>query len=139
MADYQARLGEFEALDVGVVGVCVDDARRSERVRRQLGLTFPLLGDPSRQTIQAWGLRNDRDWRDLAFPATIVVEKDGNLSLVSVERTRRRLTPEAVLAWLRMGSGAALPPLRFVRAWPTYWMRVVANVGRHGMKMKRPR
>jgi len=138
LADYQARLAELEALDVGVAGLCVDEAARSRRVRRQLGLTFPLLGDPSRQTIQAWGLRDREDWRDLAFPATILVERDGTLGMISVERTRRRLEPGWVLERLRAGSSEPPPPPRFVRAWPIYWMRVVANVGRHGMKMRHP-
>lgn len=138
MADYQRRLADFEALDVGVAGICVDEAARSQRVRRQFGIAFPLLGDPSRQTIQAWGLRDSGDWRDLAFPATILVEKDGTLGMVSVERTRRRLDLGWVLERLRTGHSEPLPAPRFVRAWPAYWMRVVANVGRHGMKMKHP-
>jgi peroxiredoxin len=138
LADYQRHLGEFAALDTAVVGVSVDEAVRSERVRRQFGLTFPILCDPSRQTIQAWGLRDPGDRRDLALPTTVVVEQDGTLGMVAFDGVRFRTTLDAVLDRLRTGPAAPWRPLRWVQAWPWYWARCIANVGRFGMKQKQP-
>lgn len=136
MADYQARLGEFASLGAGVVGISVDDGVRSERVRRQFGLAFPLLGDPSRQTVQAWGLLDPEDSRGVAFPATVVVGRDGRLGMVRVEGTRRRLAVDAVLGFLR-GNEPAAPALRFVLAGPGTWLRAIGNVARNGWTMPR--
>jgi peroxiredoxin len=138
LADYQRRLGELEALDVAVTGISVDEAVRSERVRRQFGLSFPILCDPSRQTVRAWGLLDPDDRQDLAVPATLLVEKDGTLGMVAFDGTRFRTTMDAVLERLRVGPAAPWRPLRWVQAWPWYWARCIANVGRYGMKQKAP-
>jgi peroxiredoxin len=136
LAEYQERLEAFASLEADVVGVSVDDGVRSERIRRQLGLRFPLLCDPSRTVTRAWGLHDARDHRDVALPATLVVERDATLGLVSVEGTRERLRPQDVLAFLREGR-PGLPDARALSAGLRLWLRAIGNVARHGWKTAR--
>jgi peroxiredoxin len=135
LADYEAHLEELRALDTAVIAVSVDDGARSTRVRRQVGVSFPLLCDPSRRTIDAWRMYDAHDWRDVAVPGVILVARDLTIEHVSTGDSRHRLMAAEALAFLRQTTGA--PAAHELSAGLRNWMRIVGNVARGGFKMPR--
>jgi peroxiredoxin len=58
LADYSEHLDEFRAAGAELVAISVDDAARSETVRHEFGIKFPLLGDTGREVVKKYGLLN---------------------------------------------------------------------------------
>jgi peroxiredoxin len=58
-----------------VVGVSGDPVEKAERFRRELGLPFPVVGDPSGAILRAYGAR----WPILGWARRVsyVVGRDG--------------------------------------------------------------
>jgi peroxiredoxin Q/BCP len=52
---FNEELPAFEELNAVVLGVSPDSVRSHERFREKHGLRFPLLSDPEKEVIQAYG------------------------------------------------------------------------------------
>ncbi|MDA1191140.1 MAG: redoxin domain-containing protein [Candidatus Poribacteria bacterium] len=74
LAEIQTGIGEFEALNVPVVAISVDPRATAAQMKRQLGLTYPLLSDPNATVISAYGVKEA--FLTLARPATFVLDAD---------------------------------------------------------------
>ena len=134
MAEYQRRESEFRATSAALVGLSVDDATRSQAVREQLGLSFPLLCDTRRAVVRAWDLYNPREQGGIAVPAVFVIGSGLQVLYHSTDATRRRVSPEGVLAFLRGESGAAEPPRQAVRAGLGDFGGAIWNAIRRGLR-----
>ena len=58
---FRDQMGSLKALDAVVLGVSADDVESHKRFAEKYGLNFPLLADPERQVIGAygaWGKKN---------------------------------------------------------------------------------
>ncbi|WP_067963629.1 thioredoxin-dependent thiol peroxidase [Nocardiopsis trehalosi] len=53
--DFRDNLRQFQAAGFTVLGVSPDTPERLAEFRDQEGLTFPLLGDPDREVLRAYG------------------------------------------------------------------------------------
>jgi len=53
--DFSAALGEIAAAGFDVVGISPDTVEKLAKFRSQEDLAFPLLADPTRQTLTAYG------------------------------------------------------------------------------------
>jgi peroxiredoxin Q/BCP len=53
--DFRDNLRQFQAAGFTVLGVSPDTPERLAKFRDQEGLTFPLLGDPDRGVLRAYG------------------------------------------------------------------------------------
>jgi thioredoxin-dependent peroxiredoxin len=53
--DFRDNLTTFNDADVTVLGISPDKPEKLARFRDKEGLTFPLLSDPDRSVMQAWG------------------------------------------------------------------------------------
>ena len=53
--DFQAGLADFEAAGATVVGISPDAPPKLAKFREKEGLTFPLLSDPERTVLEAYG------------------------------------------------------------------------------------
>ena len=79
----------------------VDPVATNAELARTAGLEFPILSDPERRMIDAYGLRHvaAHDGEDIAFSATVLIDADGVVRWSTVTRNvRLRPTPEQVLA-----------------------------------------
>ena len=95
-------MSEFEKLGAAVAAISVDPPEQSAELARAQGITFLLLSDPEGLALDAFGVRhphgNPIDQKDIARPATFVVDRDGRIvwrDLTSNWRIRPR--PEALL------------------------------------------
>jgi peroxiredoxin len=70
-------MATFTARKLAVVAISVDAQSRSATLADKLALSFPLLSDPRRVAISAWGVAAADS--KLAVPATFLVARDGRL------------------------------------------------------------
>ena len=124
MAEYRALAADFRSAGAPLAGISADRPAESETLRRELDLPFPLLCDPERTVITAWGLLNPEEMGGIAIPAVIVVDRELRVRLRRRDRTEARVPPAAVLAFIRAGmpDDAGDVRRRFVaprvREWP---------------------
>ena len=138
MADYAAVYQDFRDLDTEVVAISVDPPDRSAAMRKDLGISFPLLSDSSRATIVEWGVLNPREKGGIAKPSTFLIARERILRFASVEDTIMRVEPRAMLDFIRaLASGSeSAPRPRSVNP-AMMFLRAIANGFRHGVNVKR--
>jgi alkyl hydroperoxide reductase subunit AhpC len=80
---FQKSLPQLERLDASVVGISADEVETHVAWAAELGgITFPLLADPSRATILAYGVLDPAENR--AYRATIIVSPEGRIAYTVV-------------------------------------------------------
>ena len=137
MADYSQHLEDFRAAGAELVAISVDDAARTEPVRQELGIKFPLLCDTSRDVVKKYGLLNRGEKGGIAFPASFVIDRERVVRFRALEDVVSRVSVEQLLELLReLGRGGepktkprnsgVFPGLMFLRA--------TMNAMRHGVR-----
>ena len=58
-----------------MIAISADDDDASERTAARLALTYPVLADPTRETIKAYRVYDDAF--DIALPAVFIVDGGG--------------------------------------------------------------
>ena len=138
MADYSQHLEDFRASGAELVAISVDDAKRAESARQELGVKFPFLCDTKRETVKAYGLLNTGEKGGISFPASFVIDRDQIVRFRALEEMASRVSVEQLVALVReLGRGGAsqtkprkrgvFPGLMFVRA--------TMNAMRHGVRV----
>ena len=59
--DYREHYQEIRAADAGIVAVSVDTREKSEVLRLELDLPFPILCDTERRVVKDWDIYNARE------------------------------------------------------------------------------
>jgi peroxiredoxin len=102
LRSFQQSLPEFDRRGIRLAAVSVDPPEINRPHRQKLGLNFPLLSDPTRETIRRWGLLHagaGPGGSDVALPAEILIDSAGTIRWVNLtESATVRLRPEEVLA-----------------------------------------
>ena len=90
-------------------GISIDSPEQNAAIIEKLRLPFPLLSDPDRSgAIRPYGLADEKDPRNIARPAVVIVGPDGEERLRNTSRDfADRISEDAVLEALR---GLGLPP-----------------------------
>ena len=74
-------LAEFEGAGLAVVGISPDPPEKLARFRAAEGLTFPLLSDPSREVLTAYGAYGEKQLYGKTVTGvirtTVVVDEQG--------------------------------------------------------------
>jgi alkyl hydroperoxide reductase subunit AhpC len=80
---FQRSLPKLERLDASVAGISADDVETHVAWAEELGgIAFPLLADPSRDTIRAYGVLDPVENR--AYRATVIVSPEGRIAYTVV-------------------------------------------------------
>ncbi len=119
----------------------VDPPDRSRALAEQLGLPFPLLCDPSRDTVRAYDLLNAAEKGGIAFPATFVLDRDRVVRFRSLDRTAQRVDLDALFTFLRGGIAsnvAGEPPRKRITPGLREFGRAFGNALRRGLKSPKP-
>jgi peroxiredoxin Q/BCP len=58
--DFRDNLGQLDKLGIDVVGISPDKPAKLTQFRDKYGLTFPLLSDPERETLTAYGAYGEK-------------------------------------------------------------------------------
>lgn len=134
MAEYARDHELIRAAGADVVALSVDSAERSEALRAQLGLRFPILCDPARAVVRAWNLYNPKEMGGIAVPAVFVIDPERRVRYRSIDATRARVNTDGVLRFLRGESPAAAIHRVRVRAGIGDFVRGIANAARRGLR-----
>ena len=77
----------------------MDPLDRSKALAEKLGVKYPLLSDPRREVVRAYGVVDEEN--GIAWPAIFIVGRDGTVRWRSLADTfKERPTSEVVLGAL---------------------------------------
>lgn len=83
--DFRDNLAELGDAGMAVVGISPDKPEKLARFRDEEGLTFPLLSDPERTTLAAWGAFGEKKMYGKVvrgvIRSTFVVDEDGRIEV----------------------------------------------------------
>lgn len=81
--DFRDNLGDFTNAGLNVVGISPDKPEKLATFRDAQGLTFPLLSDPDREVLTAWGAYGEKQMYGKTVQgvirSTFVVDEDGKI------------------------------------------------------------
>ena len=109
-------------------------------MRVELRLPFPVLCDPERAVVTAWGLLNAREKGGIAYPAVFVLDRNLVVRYRSLDGTAARVNAEAVLSFLRSGMAESADPPKRRTFWPGLRAFVTAlrSTLRYGVRSAKP-
>jgi peroxiredoxin len=109
LADYRDHYEEIRAAGAGVAAVSVDPPEKSEALRRELRLPFPILCDTERRVVKDWDIYNLREKGGIAKPAVFVIGSGRVVRYSKVDSVATRVPPSEIIRMLRTSEG---PPVR---------------------------
>lgn len=85
--DFRENLADFNAAGMDVVGISPDKPEKLAKFRDAEGLTFPLLSDPERKVLSAWGAYGEKKMYGKTVQgvirSTFVVDEQGKIAAAS--------------------------------------------------------
>lgn len=138
LADYRDHAPGFRNAGIDLAALAVDEPARSEAVRRELSLPFPILCDTRRAVVEAWGVINRKEKGGIAVPSIFILDRDRRVLFVSLDGEFSRVGAAALVEALggrrADASGSIAPRRRFVVAtFGDYW-RALRNALRFGAR-----
>jgi peroxiredoxin Q/BCP len=83
--DFRDNLRDMNEAGIDVVGISPDPPAKLTKFRDAQGLTFPLLSDPDRKVLTAWGAYGKKQMYGKTIQgvirSTFVVDENGNVAL----------------------------------------------------------
>jgi peroxiredoxin len=80
---YQADIAKFEQTGTEVLGVSVDSQFANKAYAEQIGVTFPLLSDFTREVTTKYGILDDK--YPVAHRTTFVIDRNGVIQHIDRE------------------------------------------------------
>lgn len=75
---------EVEGTGAAVFAVSIDPPEDARGLRRDLGLTFPILSDPDMRLIRAFGMQGEmRNMGDMGY---VIIDKQGRIRTRQIDR-----------------------------------------------------
>jgi peroxiredoxin len=106
LAEYRDHYDQIRQSSANVSGLSVDESTRSEAVRLELQLPFPILCDTARKVVTEWGLLNPREKGGIARPAVFVIDSDRRIRFASLDNDATRVSTDLVVNFLLSGMPA---------------------------------
>lgn len=100
MAEFSERTQEFQNAGATLVALSVDPPERAEEVRRQYGISFPVLCDVDHRVVRDWNLYNAEERGGLAIPAVFLLAPDLRVLFARSGSVVSRIRAEDLLAAL---------------------------------------
>jgi thioredoxin-dependent peroxiredoxin len=83
--DFRDSLAELNGAGLDVIGISPDKPEKLAKFRDKEGLTFPLLSDPDREVLTAWGAFGEKSMYGKTVQgvirSTFVVDEKGDIEL----------------------------------------------------------
>ncbi len=127
MADYREHYQEIRATGASVVAISVDKPEKSEALRLELYLPFPILCDTERRVVKDWDIYNPREKGGIAQPAIFIVDSNRMVRYSAVDTVATRV-PAAEIVRVLQTTAEAQPVRRRVHI-PLLdqWFRAIRN------------
>jgi peroxiredoxin len=129
LADYRDHNEAIRAAGASMAAVSVDPPAKSEALRRELRLPFPILCDTERRVIQNWDIYNPSEKGGIAKPAVFVIDHDRTVRYSRVDTVTTRVPPSEIVRIL----GAEEQPVRrkIYIPRPSDFLRAIRSKTRH--------
>jgi peroxiredoxin len=110
---FQLDLPKYESLDTQVLGVSTDVVGALQAFAEKLSLTYPLLSDFARETVQKYGMMVDDPYSAsfrLAQRAYVIIDQQGIIryqwswKILTMRSTLRRFSPPSRKSWLEFSN-----------------------------------
>jgi peroxiredoxin Q/BCP len=83
--DFRDSLAELNEAGLDVLGISPDKPAKLAKFRDKEGLTFPLLGDPDKDVLNAWGVYGEKQMYGKTVTgvirSTFVIDPDGKVEV----------------------------------------------------------
>ncbi len=136
MAEYGDLYDSFRAAGANVVAVSVDAPGKSEAVRRELRLPFPILSDTQRHVVRAWGIYNPHEKGGIAKPAVFLLAADRTVRFASVDEVASRVPAAEILRQLMETNRDLDAKRKALIPGPATFFRAIRNAIRMGVTQK---
>lgn len=77
---------KFSSKDAVVIGVSADNVASHQKFKKKYGLTFPLLSDPDKKTIQAYGVWKEKSMYGKKYMGiertTFIIDGQGKIAKI---------------------------------------------------------
>ena len=137
MADYREHYSEIRATGVSVVTISVDSPEKSEVVRPELRLPFPILSDVERRVVREWDIYNVREKGGIARPSVFIIDRDRSVRYCSFDSTSARVPASEIVRILQTAGGAG--PARRTLYFPRLadFIHAIRSIIRFGVRSPR--
>jgi peroxiredoxin len=133
LAEYRELYPSLRAAGANMVAVSVDAPEKSEFVRRELRLPFPILSDSQRRVVREWGIYNPGEKGGIAKPAVFILAPDRTVRFVSVDEVASRVPAAEILHRLSEQGPSAAADRKTRIPGPGTFFRALRNAMRMGM------
>jgi len=99
--DYRDQYSGIRLAGASVAAVSVDAPEKSEILRVDLSLPFPILCDTERRVVRDWGIYNSREKGGIAKPAVFIIEPSRVVLYASVDTVARRVPATQIVSLLQ--------------------------------------
>ncbi len=139
MAEYREHYEAICAARASLVAVSVDAPEKSEAVRQQLQLPFPILSDVGRRVVQEWGIYNPREKGGIAKPAVLILAADGTVGFGSVDEVIVRVPAADIVRMLQEHDDTKPARRKRLIPSPATFFHAVRNSLRLGVRQPKSR
>jgi peroxiredoxin len=133
LAEYRELYPSLRAAGANMVAVSVDAPEKSESVRRELRLPFPILSDSQRRVVREWDVYNPQEKGGIAKPAVFILAPDRTVRFVSVDEVASRVPAAEILRRVSEQGPAPGADRKIRIPGPALFFRAVRNALRMGM------
>jgi peroxiredoxin len=134
LAEYREHESDIRAAGATLAAIAVDGPEKSQAVRDELRLPFPILCDTHRHVVQEWGVYNELEKGGIAKPAVFVLDPGLVVRYVSVDEVTSRVPASGIARLLAAGDGAPPTHRRLVLPRPTNFFGAVRNSIHFGVR-----
>jgi peroxiredoxin len=127
LADYREHYQQILAAGATMAAISPDAPERSETLRRELQLPFPILCDPERRVIREWDVYNPRERGGIAKPSVFVIDKEHKVRYAALDEMATRRPPAEILRALQKNPRAQPIRSKIYVPRPADWFRAMRN------------
>ncbi len=134
MADYREQEPSIHAGGAKLAAISVDSPEKSQAVRDEFHLDFPILCDSHRRVVREWGVYNAREKGGIAKPAVFILDPDRVVRYASVDEVASRIPAAEIVRVLSARDGIPAPQRRRLVPRPGNFFRAMRNSMHFGMR-----
>jgi peroxiredoxin len=133
LVEYRELYPSLRAAGANMAAVSVDAPEKSESVRRDLRLPFPILSDSQRRVVREWDIHNPDEKGGIAKPAVFILAPDRTVRFVSVDEVASRVPAAEILGRLSEQGPDPAAQRKTLIPGPAVFFCAVRNALRMGM------
>jgi peroxiredoxin len=101
LADYRDHYEALRGTGANVAAVSVDPPEKSEALRIELSLQFPILCDTENRVVRDWDIYNSREKGGIAKPAVFILDPGLVCRYASVDTVAKRVQAAEIVSLLQ--------------------------------------